>query len=279
MSNKNNTTMLSKHFSLKEMTYSQIAVENALDNTPPPAARQALNYLATHLLEPLRVLYGKPIAILSGFRSEAVNHLAGGVSSSQHRKGEAADCYTPDATGLLNMLKRSGLLFDQAILYRKRNFLHLSLKADGGNRMQVLFYLFCLVFILSGCGARKKSEHSESFRMASVLIEKRDTMSRYSHLFATDSLNWKIGEVALSVPDSAGYQYPERITVLQAGRYSTFLDTSRVIETKNSAISQSQSESASFSGSQEKTPSYGNWVLWIAVVLLIVVGGISIRYM
>lgn len=178
----NSRTMLSEHFSLDEITYSRIAVENGLDNTPPAAARLNLQYLVTHLLEPLRTVYGKPIAILSGFRSEAVNRLAGGVPSSQHRTGEAADCYTPDAPGLLQALKQSDLLFDQAILYRKRNFLHLSLKAGRDNRRQVLFYLLCLVLILSGCGAPKKAEYGELLRTSSAWVEKKDTLFRNEHL-------------------------------------------------------------------------------------------------
>ncbi|KDS37457.1 putative peptidase M15A [Parabacteroides distasonis str. 3776 D15 iv] len=38
------------------------------------------------------------------------------------------------------MLQCSGLVFDQAILYRRKRFLHLSLKINGNNRMQVLVY-------------------------------------------------------------------------------------------------------------------------------------------
>ena len=40
MSNKKHKAMLSEHFSLEELTYSRIAVENGLDNEPPPAVRQ-----------------------------------------------------------------------------------------------------------------------------------------------------------------------------------------------------------------------------------------------
>ena len=37
MSNIKHKTMLSEHFSLEELTYSRIAVENGLDNEPSPA--------------------------------------------------------------------------------------------------------------------------------------------------------------------------------------------------------------------------------------------------
>lgn len=87
---------LTEHFCLDEFTYSGIAVDNAINNQPPPYACLALQNLAVGLLEPLRLLYGAPIAILSGYRNEKVNRLAGGVVTSQHLKGEAADCYVAD---------------------------------------------------------------------------------------------------------------------------------------------------------------------------------------
>ena len=109
---------LTEHFCLDEFTYSGIAVDNAINNQPPPCACLALQNLAVGLLEPLRLLYGAPIAILSGYRNEKVNRLAGGVVTSQHLKGEAADCYVADGPEkLLDVLQCSGLVFDQAILY------------------------------------------------------------------------------------------------------------------------------------------------------------------
>ncbi|WP_289395616.1 D-Ala-D-Ala carboxypeptidase family metallohydrolase, partial [Parabacteroides goldsteinii] len=177
MSNKKHKAMLSEHFSLEELTYSRIAVENGLDNEPPPAVRQSLCYLAVHLLEPLGGLYNSPIAVLSGYRSDSVNRLAGGVVNSQHRKGEAADCYIPEGPcRLLDILKKSGLLFDQAILYKKRNFLHLSLKEKGTNRMQILFYILCLVFLLPSCQIRRGSTREEhAFYIDSLVASGKDS--------------------------------------------------------------------------------------------------------
>lgn len=145
---------LTEHFCLDEFTYSGIAVDNAINNQPPPYACLALQNLAVGLLEPLRLLYGAPIAILSGYRNEKVNRLAGGVVTSQHLKGEAADCYVADGPEkLLDVLKCSGLVFDQAILYRRKRFLHLSLMINGNNRMQVLVYMLCVVCMFCSCGA------------------------------------------------------------------------------------------------------------------------------
>ena len=121
------------------MTYSCIAILNGLPNNPPEEARCALCELVKCLLQPLRIAYNKPIVVTSGYRSPEVNRLVGGVRSSQHVKGEAADCYVPDIYFLLDTLKKSGLPFDQAILYRKKHFLHLSYRVNGKQRRQVLY--------------------------------------------------------------------------------------------------------------------------------------------
>lgn len=130
---------LSRNFTFEELTYSRIAIEHGLENVPAPLAFQSLKNLATFLLQPLRDRYGSAIAITSGYRNETVNLLAGGVKNSQHTKGEAADCYIAEGPEkLLEILKASGLDFDQAILYRRKKFLHLSYR-EGFNRRQVLY--------------------------------------------------------------------------------------------------------------------------------------------
>ena len=129
---------ISRDFTWEEMTYSRVAVENGLLNEPPFEVRLVMMELVKRLLQPLRGTYGKPIAITSGYRSPEVNRLVGGVPSSQHVKGEAADCYVPDPKVLLDVLLFSKLPFDQAILYKQKKFLHLSLRVNGENRYQVI---------------------------------------------------------------------------------------------------------------------------------------------
>ena len=57
---------------------------------------QVLNlaYLCHMVLQPLRDRFG-PIRINSGYRSPELNEAVGGVSNSQHMRGEAADIYLP----------------------------------------------------------------------------------------------------------------------------------------------------------------------------------------
>ena len=127
---------LGEHFTLEEMSYSRVAVENGIDNRPAEEACEALKYLTTALLEPLRRLYGGPIVVTSGYRCKEVNRLVGGVPDSQHTKGEAADVACEHSAYLVECLRRSGLDFDQCIQYS--TFVHLSLKLSGQNRKQYL---------------------------------------------------------------------------------------------------------------------------------------------
>ena len=48
-----------------------------------------------NILEKLRSYYGKPITITSGQRCKTQNKLVGGISTSTHMKGKAADFYIP----------------------------------------------------------------------------------------------------------------------------------------------------------------------------------------
>lgn len=128
-----------RYFTFDELTYSRTAVENGLLNRPGATERDNLAQLVERLLDPLRERLGEPIAILSGYRSPEVNTLVGGVPDSQHTLGEAADCYClAGPERLLAVLQASGLPFDQAIVYRRRNFLHLSHRA-GRCRGQILY--------------------------------------------------------------------------------------------------------------------------------------------
>lgn len=127
------------YFTLKELWYSRVALDNGLDNEPSEEIKQTLRTLVTNLLNPLRTLHGMPMYVTSGYRSEEINRRVGGVATSQHLKGEAVDLYTLYIERLLLTLKDSNLVFDQAIYYKKRGFLHLSLSMRGRNRKQVLF--------------------------------------------------------------------------------------------------------------------------------------------
>jgi hypothetical protein len=83
--------ILSKNFTLSELTKSADAIRKGLDNTPSQEAVDNLTLLATNVLQPIRDHFNKPVTINSGYRSKAVNASVGGSATSDHCKGMAAD--------------------------------------------------------------------------------------------------------------------------------------------------------------------------------------------
>lgn len=85
---------LTPHFTLGEMTSSSAAQSLSLDNTPTPDALQRL-VLTAKMLERVRAFLQAPVTVTSGYRSRAVNAAVGGVTSSDHAQGLAADIVAP----------------------------------------------------------------------------------------------------------------------------------------------------------------------------------------
>ena len=81
---------IGKYFSLAEMCASETAKAKGIKNQPTVTEVVNLTLLCTKVLDPLRKAMG-PITINSGFRCKALNAAVGGVSNSQHCKGQAAD--------------------------------------------------------------------------------------------------------------------------------------------------------------------------------------------
>ena len=108
---------LSGHFSLAELTKSQTAVRKGIDNKPTLDHIENLTELCTHVLEPTRRSFGKPMVISSGYRSEELCEAIGSSKNSQHAKGQAADfeMFGVDNKELAKYIKNN-LVFDQLIL-------------------------------------------------------------------------------------------------------------------------------------------------------------------
>ena len=125
-----------KYFTLYEMTASPTAKRLGIDNTPTEAVKKNLLALVTNVLDPLRLNWGRPVIVTSGYRCPALNKAVGGASSSQHATGEAADIRTvsddPDENmKLLRCLIESNLPFDQLISeyvdsQNRPNWIHVS---------------------------------------------------------------------------------------------------------------------------------------------------------
>lgn len=87
--------MLSKNFSLHEMSKSDTATRLDMDNTPNNAVVANLKNLVVNVLQPVRDYYGKGVKVNSGYRSPEVNAKIGGSKTSDHCKGMAADIEIP----------------------------------------------------------------------------------------------------------------------------------------------------------------------------------------
>ena len=127
---------LTKNFTLSELT----KTNTGITNQPNKQELQALIILSGKVLQPLRDIYGKAIAVNSGFRSYAVNKAVGAAKGSQHSKGEAADLTTHTKEGNKQLFEiiKSELEYDQLINEYDYSWIHVSFKADGRNRKQIL---------------------------------------------------------------------------------------------------------------------------------------------
>lgn len=85
---------LTTHFTLSELVASNTAKARGIDNTPPPDVFPRLVQTA-EMLERIRTVLGVPVIVTSGYRSQRLNLAVGGVTSSDHTTGQAADIVAP----------------------------------------------------------------------------------------------------------------------------------------------------------------------------------------
>lgn len=129
---------ISKNFSFAEFEKSDTAKRYGIVNVITEwEVRDNIIALVENILQPLRDAWGLPLFINSGYRCRELNEKVGGVESSQHRKGQAADVGCSDPLSLARLVMKLGLDFDQMGIYP--TFIHLSYKADGENRRQVFY--------------------------------------------------------------------------------------------------------------------------------------------
>ena len=143
---------LSKDFTLHELTHTS----TGLVNKPDSDEVFKLTELALHILQPIRDRWGA-LKITSGFRSYAVNSAAGGVPTSQHCFGEAADFVPLEPIPGFKMehvidamideifvwiVRESGLKFGQCINEHRgaSHWIHVSLPRDGKENQEALDY-------------------------------------------------------------------------------------------------------------------------------------------
>jgi len=141
----NSQAKLSEHFKLGEMTKSSSHPE--VYNIPTHEAIANLKRVCGWL-EVLRKRNGKPIIINSGYRSPQLNKKIGGVPTSNHLTGCAADIRVADmeqliryAAILLDYADESHQDFDELLIERNRYgaiWLHFAVRPKD-NRRKVSF--------------------------------------------------------------------------------------------------------------------------------------------
>jgi len=140
---------LSPNFTYASMIRSNAADRLKLDNTPDSNSLKNLIELCKTILEPIRkAVDDNPITVSSGYRSPRVNTAIGGVTTSAHCHGLAADITCPRfgepkvfAQFVANFLKENKIPFDQVIYEHIGNakWVHVGLRhPNGKQRGQVL---------------------------------------------------------------------------------------------------------------------------------------------
>ena len=126
----------SRYFSLDELTFSDTAVRLHIDNTPPASIVEVLRDTAQRL-DQVRDLLGKPINIVSGYRSPQLNTAMGGQTNSDHTTGRGVDFISRGFGAPLQICQKiiaAGIKFDQLI--QEGTWVHISF--DPKMRNQVL---------------------------------------------------------------------------------------------------------------------------------------------
>jgi len=135
---------ITENFTLFEIANSATAIARKIENTPNKLQTDNAVNLIKGILQPVRTFFGKAVIVECMIRNTELNKAVGGVSTSQHAKGEAADFYIKGIKlEIIVEYIRKNLLFDQLILERVGNaaWIHVSLcKIKSKNRKMVLKY-------------------------------------------------------------------------------------------------------------------------------------------
>ena len=136
---------LSKYTTLQEVIKSNTATVLQIQNIPNDEQIRNLKLLCMEVFDKVREHFGKPIGIISGFRSVELNNRIGGSKNSQHMEGKAIDIDGDLLGGVSNKdifeYIKNNCTFDQLIWeFGSENapdWVHVSYN-KGVNRQQIL---------------------------------------------------------------------------------------------------------------------------------------------
>ena len=135
--------MKHRYFDLAELVRSNEAKKKGIDNTPSFEVVAHLDELVEQILDPLRAAYGMSITVTSGYRCAALNKVVGGVATSAHLLGYAADLqvggsFTKFKTFVDSWFRKSGVRFDQVLIEKNTKtgaqWVHVGLKNNLGQQ-------------------------------------------------------------------------------------------------------------------------------------------------
>ena len=121
---------ISNFFNENETTISATGSKLGIKNVVPESLKSTIAYTAARM-DSIRLLLNVPCDVNSFYRCPELNNAVGGSKTSDHMNGRAID-FIPkmNLREAYNIIKNSGLSYDQLIIYPKQSFLHISFKQD-----------------------------------------------------------------------------------------------------------------------------------------------------
>ena len=127
------------YFTLDEFVRSQTATAHGIANVPTAEAVKNLERRVSRVLDPLREAWGTPIIVTSGYRCEELNKRVGGVKTSYHLRGMAADIRPRNGLvdklyvliGHLYVTRRMGIT--ECYIDRTKGYIHIAYDAEDNN--------------------------------------------------------------------------------------------------------------------------------------------------
>lgn len=135
--------MKMKYFTLTELIQSNTARILGICNKPSEKDIRHLVELVDNFLDPLRIAWGKPIIVTSGFRCKKLNTAVGGSKTSVHQIGYAADIvpkrgdFDKFVEFVLKWVEENDVPFDQILIEsnsKGSRWLHIGLRNNKGEQ-------------------------------------------------------------------------------------------------------------------------------------------------
>lgn len=130
---------ISEHFTLFDVCNSSTALLKGIDNRPTAQVVTNATALIKNVLEKIRTHFNSPVFVNCMYRSPELNKVIGGVSTSQHITGQAADIVVQGRTieEVFDYVRKN-LIYDQVI--QEGSWLHVSFSLVK-NRKQALRFI------------------------------------------------------------------------------------------------------------------------------------------